>query len=69
MMDWWMVLNVVSNISKDKTVTQTFLLLFGYSLKMIILDQNSIGIIVIYTREGILVLDGCQTFPKTEHSL
>ena len=44
--------NVVSNISKDKTATQTFLLLFGYSLKMIVLDQDSAGIIVIYTREG-----------------
>ena len=64
-----MVLDVVSNIYKDKTATQTFLLLFGYSLKMIVLDQNSAGIIVIYTREGILVLAGCQYLPKKEHSL
>ena len=48
---------------------QTFLLLFGYSLKMIVLDQNSTVIIVIYTREGILVLAGCQYLPKKEHSL
>ena len=64
-----MVLNVVSNISKDKTATQTFLLLLGNSLKMIVLDQNSAGIIVICTREGILVLAGCQYLPQKEHSL
>ena len=42
---------------------------FGYSLKMIVLDQNRTGIIVIYRREGILVLAGCQYLPKKEHSL
>ena len=63
------MLNVVSHISKDKTATQTFLLLFGYSLKMIVLDQNSAGIIVLYTKKGILVLAGCQYLPKKEHSL
>ena len=64
-----MVPNVVSNISKDKTATQTFLLLFGYSLKMIVLEHNTSGIIVIYTTEGILVLTGCQYLPKKKHSL